>query len=159
MNDLTSFPDGTVVSLLNREDKYRAIHELILKTAGSNGVQDSFEFERAVVEREKLLSTGLGHGVALAHGKTGAVDRLCIALGFSSEGIDFDSPDGEPVHFLFVIGNPPEALDEYLEAIGAIARFMREPTFRDRLINTHSEHELEVLLNRAFDYEVHHHAS
>ena len=157
MKSLTWFADGTVVTILNRGSKYDAIHELILKTAVCNGVGDRCEFENAVIAREKILSTGLGHGVACAHGKTGAVSHLCLALGYSREGIDFNSPDGEPVHFLFLIGNPPEAADEYLETIGTIARFMRDDAFREMLAETSSEHEAAAVLNRAFREAVHRH--
>ena len=144
------FVEGTVVSELTRTEKYAAIHELIERAPVFRDVKDILEFERAVVEREKTLSTGLGHGVALAHGKSRAVSHFFIALGRSRKGIDFNSPDGQPVHFLFLVANPPDLHNEYLTAVSALTGLLRDPSFRDKLMQIKTSAELEETLAQAF---------
>ena len=79
------FYDGSVVCELESTEKYSAIHELLIKAPVFHQINKS-AFEKIVIEREKKLSTGLGHGVAFAHGKTDSVDKLYVALGISRKG-------------------------------------------------------------------------
>ena len=104
---LGCFRGGTVVQSLASHDKFDAIRELIHKAPIFAGLGCREELEEAVVQREKILSTGLGRGVAVAHGTTEMISDIIIALGISEAGIDFDSFDKAPVHLLFVITNPP----------------------------------------------------
>jgi len=148
------FVQGTVVSEIEQTEKYGAIHELISRAPVFRTVDDILEFEQAVVAREKSLTTGLGHGVALAHGKSGAVKHFFIALGRSRKGIDFDAPDGKPVHFLFLVANPPKLHREYLTAVSALSRLLRDPRFREKLMEIQTSQELEETLASAFTHAV-----
>ncbi len=150
MDRKSCFPGGTVVSHLKNNNKYKAIHELIHSAPVFRDVEDIDEFENAVLDREKVLTTGIGHGVALAHGKSRAVKKLFIALGRSPQGIDFGAPDGKPVHFLFIVANPPGLDDEYLSTVGVLSGILRDKCFRNKLLNIHSERELESTLKQAF---------
>lgn len=144
------FVEGTVVSELHQTEKYRAIHELIARAPVFKNVDDILEFESAVVNRERSISTGLGHGVAMAHGKSRAVRNFFIALGRSRAGIDFDTPDGLPVHFLFLVATPPDYQDEYLSAVSALSGLLRDSDFRDKLMEIKTSQELENTLSEAF---------
>ena len=87
------FQSGTVISDLASPDKYQAIGELIQRAPVFSALADRRTFEQSVLERERLQSTGLGHGVAVAHGRAPGAERVLIALGLSRTGIPFDSPD------------------------------------------------------------------
>ncbi len=84
------FDPGSVIWELNSTDKYDAISEIIHNAPvfTNHGTLDLDDFSRIVLEREKLQSTGFGHGVAVAHGRTRQVSDPTIALGISHEGID-----------------------------------------------------------------------
>ena len=154
MEEANCFPSGTVVSHLKKRDKFKAIHELIAKAPVFDEVRDKKDFETAVVKREKALSTGLGHGIALAHGKSRAAGRLFIAMGRSRKGIDYGSYDREPVRLLFIIGNPPDTDDEYLRVVGALSRILRVPSFREKLISLKRGCEVESVLREKFESEL-----
>ena len=130
---LHCFSGGTVVAHLASRDKYEAIRELIRNAPVFDGSAVRDKIAEAVIAREKLLSTGLGRGVAVAHGTTDAVSEIVIALGISSVGIDYGAADEAPVHLLFVITNPPGMQAEYLLALAAVTRLVRDEAFRESL--------------------------
>lgn len=98
---------------------------------------------KALIEREKLGSTGIGKGVAIPHAKTDAVDKLTIAFGVSREKIDFKSLDEEEVTMFFAFASPNKDSHIYLKVLARISRFIREEEFRDALI--HCKTGAEVL--------------
>ena len=100
------FEGGTVVFRLDSLEKFAAIRELIHKAPVFQEIANLPQFEDSVISREKLQSTGFGHGVAAAHGRSENLSRVLIGLGVSLSGIPFGSPDGEPVKLLFLIASP-----------------------------------------------------
>ena len=151
---LQCFNGGTVVAGLESRDKFEAIRELIHSAPVFNGVDTRNRITEAVVQREKILSTGLGRGVALAHGTTDAVDRIVIALGISRQGIDYGAVDQAAVHLLFVIINPPGRQVEYLLALAAVTRMIRDEDFRRSLQGEAPAEEIEGRICVAFSESV-----
>jgi PTS system nitrogen regulatory IIA component len=135
MPEPNCFQSGNVHSIAATE-KYGAIAELIRKAGALAEVRDLGSFHECVVSREKDGSTGLGRGIAVAHGKTPHVDRVIVTLGISRDGIDFGAPDGKPVHLLFLVASPPERCSEYLMALSTIARLCRSREIKERLLDS-----------------------
>ncbi len=150
MERINCFKNGTVCCDLESTAKYEAIHELLEKVPVFRDLDRRDYLEKAVVGREHVQSTGLGKGVAVAHGKTPAVGEIVMALGISQSGIDFDSVDEKPVHFLFVVANPPGMQLEYLLALSVLIRVIRDDRFRAELLSCTDSSEVEARLNRAF---------
>jgi len=150
MEKINCFSHGTVIYGLASHDKFQAIHELIYKAPVFKDLERIDYLEKAVLQRERIQSTGLGRGVAVAHGKAPSGERIVIALGISREGIDFESTDGLPVHFLFVIANPPGMQPEYLLALSILARIIRDDQFRKELLKCEDSFEVETMLSKAF---------
>lgn len=150
MEKIDCFSHGTVICNLSSQDKFQAIHELLHTAPIFKDIDHIDYLEQAVLHRERIQSTGLGKGVAIAHGKAPYVESIVIALGISRGGIDFESADGLPVHFLFVIANPPGKQPEYLLALSILARIIRDETIRRELLNTQDPYEIESRLNKAF---------
>ena len=131
------------VTLLSSTTKYEAIHELIWKNdALRNLVKDKTDFEAEVIKREKVQSTGFGHGVAVTHGRFKGIDTVIMALGISREGIPFDAIDKQPVHLLFLIASPPEQQDEYLTALSALVKLLRKDDFRTQILTHQTQPQL-----------------
>ena len=86
-----------------------------------------------LLEREALQSTGIGEGVAIPHGKLVGLDRLVATFARSSEGIDFESIDGQPTHHFFLLVVPEHSGGQYLKALARISRFFRDAAFRQQL--------------------------
>jgi len=125
----------SVICQLQATDKTKALLEVIDTCSIFQTLPDVERFKRGVLRRERIQSTGIGHGVAIAHGKILGIDEVHIALGISSEGIEFGSDDGMPVHLLFVIASSPAIQLEYLRSLSAILRSVRSETMREHLLS------------------------
>ena len=112
---------------------------LLETVAGLLASDQGEEMERRIFDslfaREKLGSTGLGHGVAIPHGKTSSVDGLVLVAGVAREGIDFEALDGEAVHLFFLLVGPESAAGQHVKALSRISRLLRRESFRQRLID------------------------
>ena len=143
------FYEGSVICGLESSEKYSAIHELIARAPVFRKIENISRFEKVVEDRERKLSTGLGHGVAFAHGKTEAVDSLYIALGISKKGIEYEALDGEPVHLLFLVANPPDGHVEYLKLISSLSKIIRDDDFRRHILSMTDENLIESEFRQA----------
>ena len=123
------FPDDLVVQFIDRADRGQAIADLLnaLVMAGRLDLSREREVRDQIRERESVASTGIGCGVAIPHSKTKHADRLGLAVGISSEGIDFSSHDGQRVKVVMLWICPPSATKEHLGLMRAIASIARDP--------------------------------
>lgn len=103
----------------------------------------------SVREREKVLSTGIGEGVAIPHGKTPVVDQLLMAAGVTDEPVDFDALDGEPVRLCFVLVGPDSAAGAHVRALSRISRLLRRAPLRDALRAASSPEEFLRLVRES----------
>ncbi len=117
-------------------DKFVAIDEVIDSCSIFDDLRENKErFRRAVHRREIIETTGIGHGVAIAHGKLPCVDHLRIGLGISTKGINYKSKDGKPVHILFVIASTPFHQINYLKALAVILRGVRDVEIKKEVLD------------------------
>jgi fructose-specific phosphotransferase system IIA component len=126
--------------------KDRAIRELAAKLENTGYVTDIDAYLAAVMKREEISSTGLGMGVAIPHGKSGAVAKACVVFGRSRDGIDYQSDDGEPVYLLFLIA-APEAADEHLRILANISRKLIHERVRNELRQAETAREVYQALS------------
>jgi nitrogen PTS system EIIA component len=131
------FNPGSVIWDLKSTNKYDAIREIIhtAPVFTEHETLDLHGFSQIVVARERLQSTGFGHGVAVAHGRTDQVDEPTIALGISHRGIDYDAYDGEPVHLLFIVANHPDHQMDYLRILSTLVMMVRDELFRQEILD------------------------
>jgi PTS system nitrogen regulatory IIA component len=118
---------------LEAGSKDTLLRELVHVMVAGEGI-DEEEVLRAVRERETVLSTGIGHGVAIPHGKSSAVPELRMAAGRTAAPIEFDALDGQPVALFFLLVGPETAAGPHIKALSRIARIIRRDDVRDRLI-------------------------
>ena len=128
MSNGSHFKAGAVLSL-ESDSKTDAIKELIRKASAFTGIGNIAQLEEAVIARENLQSTACGHGIAFAHGKTKQISDIAIMLGISKKGIRFSTPDGVPIHLLFVIASPPSEHIHYLMVLSSLARICYDKCF------------------------------
>ena len=97
--------------------------------------------------RENLGSTGIGRGIAIPHCRSLVVNKLRVAFGRKSQGVDFKAIDEKPVYFFFLIVAPPlEVSNQYLPVLGKIAQFSKEPDVPERLLKLKEPREFMQLL-------------
>ena len=94
---------------------------------------------RILKEREKLGSTGIGDGFAIPHGKSTAIGQMIISFGRSRAGIPFDSLDGKPAHYFFVLIAPENSAGDHLKALAKISRFLKNSLFKENLAKAESQ--------------------
>lgn len=126
-------------------DKNEAIIEVAGILRRDPDLLDIERFRRELIAREELRSTAAGFGVAFPHARTDAVSEIVIAAGRSDGGVLFGE---ELVHFIFVIGTPREKANEYLVAVGTLARLMRSEKTRAALGKAGTPEEFIRVLNR-----------
>ncbi len=127
-----------IISDLSATTKAEAISELAepLFTSGVVNPELREGVLSALFHREELQTTALGQGLAMAipHAKHPGVRGLVGVFGRSREGVDFDSPDGQPVHLFFLLLSNRECADRHLEALAYISRKFRSQELRNCLI-------------------------
>ena len=126
------FTPETVKLDLEAETKDEALQELIALF----GLDDKSEgiLFKMLKRRENLGSTGIGRGIAIPHCRSLVVNRLRVAFGRKSEGLDFKAIDQKPVRHIFLIVAPPlEVSNQYLPVLGKIAQFSKDPKVPDEL--------------------------
>ena len=135
-----------VKCLTGIKSKKRALESLgHLLSSGAAGVDPTDIFHH-LVERERLGSTGLGHGVALPHARlTDHEENQNISLGSFiklNSGVDFDSPDSQPADLLFALLVPEKCTDEHLQILASLAGMFSDATFCEKLRNCETDDEL-----------------
>ena len=146
------FDPGSVIWELKSTEKFDAIREIVsrARTFTEHPDLDSDAFAEKVVDRERLQSTGFGHGVAVAHGRTDQISSPRIALGVSRAGIDFDAVDGEPVHLIFIVANHPDQEVDYLHILSTLVGMVRNEMFRREIITCDHESDVQRKLCNVF---------
>jgi fructose-specific phosphotransferase system IIA component len=145
---LSKFCGEDLISFdLKGKTKNEIIEELVNLTSRSKLVKDKDEVLKAVLEREKLVTTGVGYGVAFPHAKTKAIKGIVIAFGRSKSGIDFDAMDKKPVHLFFLIAAPEDAIGAHLNVMARLSYLMKSEKNRDALMKISSPRELLELLD------------
>ena len=114
-------------------DKPGVLGELAAVVARTGGGARA-EVLRAVEERESVLSTGIGFGIAIPHGRSAAIPHLVVAAGVTASPVGFDAIDGEPVRVVFLIVGPEEAAGQHVKTLSRIVRLVRHETTRARLL-------------------------
>jgi fructose PTS system EIIBC or EIIC component len=134
---------------LQAQTKDDLLRELVDVCADAHGIEDRADMLRAVREREAVLSTGIGHGVAIPHGKSAAVGVLRMAAGRAATPIDFDALDGDPVSLFFLLVGPESAAGPHIKALSRISRLVRRDDVRERLVSATTAEEFLHALREA----------
>ncbi len=141
-------PDRVRVPL--RGDSKEALLQELVEVLGAAGsIADPGQVLHAVRERERVLSTGVGSGVAIPHGKSEGVPQLAMAAGVTGSPVEFDALDGEPVRLLFLLVGPDAAAGQHVKALSRISRLVRRDAFRERLVAARTPEEFVAIVAEA----------
>jgi nitrogen PTS system EIIA component len=140
-------PDRVLMPLSAR-DKKSVIAELTRHLTERSG-GDFAEVLEAIEEREAVLSTGIGFGVAIPHARSSHVRELSLVCGVSRSPVPFDSIDGEPVRLFFLIVGPEASAGQHVKVLSRIARLVRRDNLREQLCEAATPDEFYSLLLEA----------
>ena len=128
--------ENDVLSKLHASTREGIIREMVdhLKELGK--IDDPDELVNILLDREVLGSTGIGHGVAIPHGRLSGLNEILLVFGRSLEGIDFDAHDGEPVNLFFLLVAPEDSAGLHLKTLARISRIVKNPECRKALLSS-----------------------
>ncbi|WP_121661239.1 PTS fructose transporter subunit IIABC [Metabacillus litoralis] len=118
----------------------------VLDRAGKLSNKESYE--QAVLNREKQSTTGIGDGIAIPHAKTNAVKEPAIVFGRSTNGVDYESLDGQPSYLFFMIAAPEGANNTHLEALSKLSSILMKQEVRDQLLQAKTEDEVLAIIDQ-----------
>ena len=131
---------------LSSNEKNAAITEL-LDVLDDNGLlEDRAVVSDAVFNREQTRSTGIGSGIAIPHGKCGAVKNLVMAIGIARTPVDFDSIDGRPVTTIILLISPTDQTGAHIQALAGISRLMLDEQFKQAFEKSENPEQAYKLL-------------
>lgn len=134
-----------VLPALRVSGKKQALQELAAHAARLTGLSDTAIYE-ALLQRERLGSTGIGEGIAIPHGKLPGLTRIFGLVARLDRSIDFEALDGQPVDVLFLLLAPEGAGADHLKALARVARVLREPGLIERVRATRDATALYAIM-------------
>ncbi|MDY0041396.1 MAG: PTS sugar transporter subunit IIA [Desulforhabdus sp.] len=142
MKILDILAEESIIPELKGRTKKQVLEELIDALLKNKSHLDHDRLMAVLLERERLGSTGIGDGIAIPHGKMKDLDQLALSFGRSTQGVDFESMDGKPVHLFFLLVAPENCAGIHLRALAKIARLLKNGTVRKKLGNVKSREEV-----------------
>ncbi len=131
-----------IVPELKGSNKKEIINELINLFEGDERVIDLEAVRQTVHEREKIMSTGVGKGFAIPHGKTNSVKETIAAFGKTPQPVDFEALDGQPVRLVFLLVGKENMVAAHIKLLSRISRMMNDDSFREQLLVSDSADEM-----------------
>lgn len=136
----------TVALHLSGTTKEEIIDELIAIAARSGKISDIEAAKASVLDRERRMSTGMKHGIAIPHGKTRAVTDLVACVGVSDKGVDFDALDREPCRIFIMTISPADKTGPHLQFLAEVSKLFKSEEKRSAILNATEESEVVAIL-------------
>lgn len=144
---LAYFQESLFVPSLNAATRDATLNELVRCFVDAKIFRNRNIVAEMLRRREMLGSTGIGHGIAIPHGRSTAVPEVMIAFGRSDKGITWEAIDGKPVHLIFLVLAPPqERNNRYLPILGGLVEFLSDSRHREKLRRIKSYGDLTRIL-------------
>ena len=137
--NILDYSDLTRICFLKSSTIQDSLDELI--STSKEYLYDIDKFKHSLLEREKLMSTGMGFEIAFPHSKNDSVVDFFITIGISSAGINWNSFDGKDVKLIFLIGGLFEEQEKYLKILSSLANLVKKEVNKNKLLSAQSENE------------------
>ena len=136
----------TICLNLQSDSKEALIEELIDLLVASGKITDRKAALKAVMEREKKMSTGMAHGIAIPHGKTKSVDSIVAAIGLKPAGLNFESLDGEESKLFILTLSPAARTGPHIQFLAEVSRLLNDEAVREQVLNAKTVDEVYGLI-------------
>ncbi|MFN4173510.1 MAG: PTS sugar transporter subunit IIA [Parachlamydiaceae bacterium] len=147
MLDIAPYINENLILFLNSEKQKDALESMIQAAVDQKKIGDASDFLSKVENREKIVSTGVGFGVAIPHAKMQGYEDFFIVIGILKNPIDWKAIDGHPVRIIFLIGGPDDKQNEYLQILSTVTHLVKEEDFRKKLLTLNSSQAILSFLN------------
>jgi len=143
---VSDYLDDSTVLFLEVESRNQALETLISQLERDGKLKDVKRFRKAIFDRESIVSTGVGFGVAIPHAKLKEYPDFFIAIGIvQGTGLDWDALDAEPVNLIFLIGGPDNKQTQYLKILSELTSAIQNEQTRESLLRARSNQEVIAL--------------
>ncbi|MBF0499381.1 MAG: PTS sugar transporter subunit IIA [Candidatus Riflebacteria bacterium] len=147
MMQLTEYFKENMIHLdFQAGDKDEALNKMVKILESAGNVDDVVGMRTALIDREKLGTTGVGGGIAIPHARCAAAKELSVGFFRSKEGVNFQAIDNQPVHLVFLLLAPVASGGAYLKLLAKISRLLRSDEFRNSLLEAKTPGEVMEII-------------
>jgi PTS system nitrogen regulatory IIA component len=147
MIKISDYMHPNLITFFEASSRDEALRTLINTLFLEGKIENAETFYEAIVEREKIVSTGIGMGVAIPHAKLPALDDFFITVGILQKGVDWTALDGAPVRMIFMIGGPDDKQTEYLQILSCLTTAIKDEARRKKILTLNSKDAMMQLFN------------
>ncbi len=137
---------GSIIANLAGTNKGEVLREITDFLQKQGLIKDKETLLNTLMEREKLGSTGIGENVAIPHGKSDELSQIITVFARSLNGVDFESLDQKPVHFVCMVVAPSNSTGQHLKALARISRIFKNQNLRDGILKLQDANQIYSLL-------------
>ena len=138
MLKIFNYLNKDLISFFTADSRDDALKVMINSVQNAGKLRDSDKFFDALIERERIVSTGIGMGVAIPHAKLDGYDEFFIAIGILSKGVEWNSLDTAPVRLIFMVGGPDDKQTEYLQILSSLTMAIKDEERRKKMLTRNS---------------------
>lgn len=138
MTKIFQYLDPQLVSFLDTSSRDAALDLIIDKLNAAGRLKNKEAFKQAIMNREKVVSTGIGMGVAIPHAKLSGYNTFFISIAILQKGVQWQSLDGFPVKIIFMIGGPDDKQTEYLQILSSLTNALKDEERRKKILTLNS---------------------
>ena len=135
-----------VIKELHSCDKKNVLDKLSSFLEDEGEITNKESLLAALIEREKLGSTGIGENIAIPHAKISEIDKIITVFGRSKNGVEFESLDQKPVNFIFLVIAPENSTSQHLKALARISRLFKNASLRESVLRTNEADQIYSIL-------------
>lgn len=148
MDDLKALVAKATFLSLQVKERDKALLQMVDSLVSRGHVVNKKQFYQALLDREALISTGIGMGVAIPHARVeGECHEFFLSIGVTKKGIDWGSIDDTPVRLIFLLGGPKGEQGQYLELLSALTTFIKEFEIKEKIVKARSHEEVINIFN------------
>lgn len=133
---------------LESSSKQAVIYELVELLSDKHQILAVDELKAAVWERETTRTTGIGHSIAIPHGKTRGCPRLCMAIGKPVQPVEFGAIDGRPVQLVILLASPTDQTGPHIQALARISQMLTQESIRSAMMRATSAEEIYAMVSK-----------
>ena len=148
MIDISRYMDPQLVLFLNTTSRDETLHQMIHQLHEIGKIDDEELFYQAIMDREKIVSTGIGMGVAIPHAKLSSYNDFFITIAVLHKSVDWQALDAVPVKLIFMIGGPDDKQTEYLQILSSLTQIIKDEERRKKLFTLQKPHSMIELFQK-----------
>lgn len=148
MKKISQYLSPNLIQFLDVKTRDEALHALVKGVCDEGKIASENEFYEAIIDREKIVSTGIGMSVAIPHAKLPTYEDFFITIGVLKNGVDWNTIDDSPVRLIFMIGGPDDKQTEYLQILSGITSSVKDEERRKKILRSTTAAEIIELLEK-----------